>query len=44
MKRSGIDVVRVSDLKIRDLAPNGLPGRFAAYTEKAIKQIGEKFR
>jgi large subunit ribosomal protein L4e len=44
MKRKGIDVVRVSELKISDLSPNGEPGRIACYTENAVKQIGEKFR
>ncbi|MDO8517194.1 MAG: 50S ribosomal protein L4 [Nanoarchaeota archaeon] len=44
MKRTGIDVVKVKDLQLRNLAPNGQPGRFAGYTEKAIKEIGEKFK
>jgi large subunit ribosomal protein L4e len=44
MNRKGIDVVKVKDLEIRDLAPNGEPGRFACYTEKAIKEIGERFK
>ncbi|MDP2947422.1 MAG: 50S ribosomal protein L4 [Nanoarchaeota archaeon] len=44
MQRSGIDVVKVDELKVSDLSPNGEPGRIACYTEKAIKQIGEKFR
>ena len=44
MNRKGIDVVRVSELRISDLAPNGVAGRFACYTEKAIKQIGERFK
>jgi large subunit ribosomal protein L4e len=43
MKRTGIDVVNVSELKIKDLAPNGVAGRFVCYTEKAIKEIEEKF-
>ncbi len=41
MKRKGIDVVDVKELDIKSLAPNGEPGRFAAYTEQAIKEIGE---
>ncbi len=41
MKRKGVDVVNVNELKISDLAPNGIPGRFVVYTEKAIKEIGE---
>lgn len=44
MKRKGIEVVSVSDLKISDLAPNGEPGRLACYTENAIKEIGEMFK
>jgi large subunit ribosomal protein L4e len=43
LKVTGIDVVKVWDLKIADLAPNGLPGRFICYTEKAIKEISERF-
>lgn len=44
MKRKGIDIVSVGELKIGDLSPNGEPGRITCYTEKAIKQIGEKFK
>lgn len=44
MKRKGIDVVQVKDLEMSDLAPNGQPGRFAAYTEKAIKEIETRFK
>ena len=44
MSRSGIEIVNVSDLSIKDLAPNGEPGRLACYTEKAIKEIGERFK
>ena len=44
MKRKGIDVVGVDELKISDLAPNGEPGRISCYTEKAIKEIGEKWK
>jgi large subunit ribosomal protein L4e len=44
MKRNKIDVVRVSELKISDLSPNGEPGRFSCYTEKAVKEIGERFK
>ncbi len=43
MKRSGIDVVKVSDLRIRDLAPNGVPGRVAAFSENSIKEIATRF-
>jgi large subunit ribosomal protein L4e len=42
MKRKGLDVVKVNELKISDLSPNGEPGRIAFYTQNAIKEIGEK--
>ncbi|MFA4960554.1 MAG: 50S ribosomal protein L4 [Candidatus Pacearchaeota archaeon] len=44
MSRKGIDVVAVDELRISDLSPNGEPGRIACYTEKAIKEIGERFK
>jgi large subunit ribosomal protein L4e len=44
MKRKGIEVVSVNNLRINDLSPNGEPGRITCYTEKSIKEIGEKFR
>ena len=44
MKRKGIEVVSVPELKISDLAPNGEPGRIACYTESAIKEIGEQLK
>jgi large subunit ribosomal protein L4e len=44
MKRKGIEVVNVVDLKIKDLAPNGEPGRLVCYTETAIKEIEERFK
>lgn len=44
MNRSGIEVVKVSELRIKDLAPNGVAGRFTIYTEKAIKQISQNFK
>jgi large subunit ribosomal protein L4e len=44
MKRKGVDVVGVNELTIKDLSPNGEPGRLACYTEKAIKEIGERFK
>lgn len=43
MKRTGIDVVKVDELKIMDLSPNGEPGRITAYSEEAIKEIEQKF-
>lgn len=39
MNRSGIEVVKAKELDIADLSPNGQPGRFAIYTEKALKEI-----
>jgi large subunit ribosomal protein L4e len=44
MKRKGIDVVKVNELKISNLSPNGEPGRFVCYTENAIKEIQERFK
>ncbi|MFA5061483.1 MAG: 50S ribosomal protein L4 [Candidatus Pacearchaeota archaeon] len=43
MKRKGIEVVPVNELRISDLSPNGEPGRIACYTENAIKEISERF-
>jgi large subunit ribosomal protein L4e len=39
MNRSGVEVVKAKELAISDLSPNGEPGRFAVYTEKALKEI-----
>jgi len=44
MKRKGIEVVQVKDLTIKDLSPNGEPGRLVCYTETAIKDIGARFK
>lgn len=41
IKTTGFDVVKVKELKIEDLARGGL-GRLTIYTEKAIKNLGEK--
>jgi large subunit ribosomal protein L4e len=43
MKRKGISVVKVDELRVADLAPNGKPGRLACYSEAAIKEIEERF-
>jgi large subunit ribosomal protein L4e len=43
MKRKGIEIVKVPDLRIKDLSPNGEPGRIVCYTKNAIKEIGERF-
>jgi len=39
MKRNRIDIVKVNELTIKDLSPNGEPGRITCYTKKAIEQI-----
>lgn len=44
MKRKGITVVKADELRISDLSPNGVPGRITCYSEKAIKEIGERFK
>ncbi len=44
MKRSGVDVVKVNELRVAHLAPNGSPGRLTCYTKNAIKEIGERFK
>ncbi|NCN51991.1 50S ribosomal protein L4 [archaeon] len=43
IKTSGIDVTCVKNLGINDLA-NGSLGRLTVYTEKAIKDLGEKYK
>ena len=44
MNRKGIEVVKVNEIMVSDLAPNGEPGRLACYTENAIKEIGVRFK
>tara|TARA_Y100000310_G_scaffold265631_1_gene276778 strand:- start:11523 stop:12308 length:786 start_codon:yes stop_codon:yes gene_type:complete len=44
MKRTGIEVVNVKNLIIKDLSPNGEPGRLVCYTENAIKEIANRFK
>ena len=44
MNRKGVDVARVCDLGVVDLAPNGAAGRVACYSEEAIKELGEKLK
>lgn len=44
LKQTGFDIVKVNDLKVSDLAPNGVPGRMTCYTQEAINEIGEKFK
>jgi large subunit ribosomal protein L4e len=44
MRRSGVDVVRVEDLKVSDLAPNGVAGRMVCYSENAIKDLEVQFK
>ena len=43
MNRKGIEVVKANELMIKDLAPNGVPGRLTCYTENAIAEIATKF-
>jgi len=43
LKSNGIDVSKVKTLGIEDLA-KGVPGRLTVYTEKAIKDLGEKYK
>ena len=44
MKRKGINIIKIKDMKIKDITLNGEPGKIVCYTEKAIKEIGEKFK
>ena len=44
MNRKGVDVVNANELLISDLAPNGVAGRLAVYSEEAVKEIAEKFK
>lgn len=44
MKRKGIEIVKVKDLAVKDLAPNGVAGRLVCYSEKAIEEIGGRFK
>jgi large subunit ribosomal protein L4e len=39
---NGIEIVKVKNLKIENLAPNGNPGRITIYSEESIKDLGEK--
>jgi large subunit ribosomal protein L4e len=43
LKINGIDIIKVKDLRLKDLAPNGVIGRLSIYTEDAIKEIGKRF-
>lgn len=44
MSRHGLDIVSVKDLLIKDLAPNGKPGRITCYSEEALKEIKGGFK
>jgi len=35
----GVDVVRISDLMVRHLAPGGMPGRLTLWTEGALEKL-----
>lgn len=39
----GVDVVRASDLKVRDLAPGTHPGRLTLYSINALTEIAKRF-
>ena len=40
---AGVDVVKVDDLGVQDLAPGTHYGRLTIYTKSAIKKLGERF-
>lgn len=43
-ERKGIETINVKELKIKNLAPRGIPGeRKIAFTEAALKEIGGRF-
>jgi large subunit ribosomal protein L4e len=42
-KTKAFDIVNVNNLSVKDVAKGGL-GRLTVYTEKAIKEIGERFK
>lgn len=44
MKQTGINIVKVNDLAIKDLSPNGEPGRLVCYTKNAINELGGRFK
>jgi len=39
----GFDVVKTSELNIRNLAPSGMPGRFIIFTESSMKELGKRW-
>lgn len=40
----GLDVTRVEDLSVLDLAPGGVPGRLTLWTESALGALGARVR
>lgn len=40
---AGVDVVKASELKVRDLAPGTHPGRLTLFSENAISEIAKSF-
>jgi len=44
MKRKGIEVVSVGDLAVKDLTLNGQVGRLVCYSEKAVGDLGVRFK
>jgi len=39
----GVDIVKIADLRVEDLAPGGTPGRLTLWTEGALEQIEKRF-
>ena len=39
----GVDVVKASDLKVRDLAPGTHPGRLTLFSENSLPEIAKRF-
>ena len=39
----GVDVVKASELSVKDLAPGTHPGRLTMFSENAIPQIAKRF-
>ena len=38
----GVDVVRISELRVENLAPGGMPGRLTIWTEGALEKLEKK--
>ena len=44
MNRKGVEVVSVDELSIKNLTNNGVVGRLVCYSEKAVEEIGGRFK